>query len=431
MDIQELQQLLNTIRDNGSEQYKQLVPEATKTNLQDIGGIFIEDDGIDLANEFISTMLNKHAKTVLHDKIFSNPLASLKKGTKPLGDTIEEIFVNYAKAEEYDATGANLLNRKLPDVKAVYHKMNKKNKFKVTVNQELIKKAFQSYGNLDSFIRGIINSLYNGASLTEFAMLKEIMGKAVEDGAMKVIAIDEPTASQTNGEAFIKAVKTVSGGMVFPSSDYNGYLNVQSSDTVPVTTFTMKEDQVIIIDNATNVSLDVDVLAKAFNLSKQEFMARTIVIDAFPRSEMRAVVIDSAFFQVYDDLFTFRTWRNEEGLYDNYFLHDWQTIAYSSLVNAVAFSVGSDQSADANTTVDEFDVTYTLADGISVSNDRETVIEGGSYSSTIEVAEGTTIDAVTVTMNSVDVTTTSYNSSTNDINLESINGDVVITVTTV
>ena len=156
---------------------------------------------------------------------------------------------------------------------------------------------------------------------------------------MKVIDIADPCESKENATDFIKAVKTINGGMVFPSSEYNGYLDAQTSDTKPVITFCDIQDQLIIIDNATNVAIDVDVLASAFNLSKQEFLARRIVIDAFPDANIRAMVVDKDFTQIYDDLYQMRRFENGEGLYENYILHHWQTISASCLVNAVAFKV--------------------------------------------------------------------------------------------
>ena len=48
---------------------------------------------------------------------------------------------------------------------------------------------------------------------------------------------------------------------------------IPSEQSIPVVTFTEVADQLIIIDNATNVAIDVDVLANAFNLSKQEFLS--------------------------------------------------------------------------------------------------------------------------------------------------------------
>ena len=125
--------------------------------------------------------------------------------------------------------------------------------------------------------------------------------------------------------------------MKYPSTEYNGYKDAQSTDTKPVETFTDIADQYIIIDTATSVAIDVDVLANAFNMSKQEFLARRIEIDAFPDKTIRAMIIDKNFPQIYDDLYQLRRFENGEGLYENFILHHWQTISTSCLVNAVAF----------------------------------------------------------------------------------------------
>ena len=47
------------------------------------------------------------------------------------------------------------------------------------------------------------------------------------------------------------------------------------------------------------------------------------------------------FFQIFDDLYYVSSFKNEEGLYDNYYLHVWQTMAYSILVNGVVFKVAA------------------------------------------------------------------------------------------
>lgn len=330
-----LMQLVNDIRTEAGGIYEARVPVATKNNLLEVGGALLAD--VDLANTFTSVLMNKVAFTVVRAKIFNNPLALLKKGNKPLGDSVEEIFVNYAKADTYDETGADLLKRNLPDVKAVYHTMNRQDKYKVTISHAQLSKAFRDYGALDKFISGIISSLYNGCNRDEFVIFKQLFKKAIDTNKMVVLPVADPTAGVQEATDFIKALKFVSAGMTFPSEKYNAYLTAQDTDTVPVTTFTPNEDQVIVIDNITNVTIDVDVLANAFNLSKMEFLARRIVIDAFPDPTIHAVVMDIDWAQIYDDLFTMRTFKNEEGLYDNYILHVWQTISCSPLVNAVAF----------------------------------------------------------------------------------------------
>lgn len=332
-----MQDMLNTIRDNASAEYQARIPEATQTNLTEIGGALLED--VNLANEFTSALMNKVAFTQVHNKIFKNPLAILKRGTKPLGDSVEEVFVNYAKAESYDAEGSTLLNRKLPDVKSIYHQMNRKDKYKVTISMEQLAKAFRSYGDLAAFYTVIVNSLYNGDNKDEFVLFKEALKKAVAANFAKVVEVADPCTSAANATDFVKAVKTISSLMKYPSANYNGYLEAQSKDRKAVETFTEIEDQYIIIDTATSIAIDVDVLANAFNLSKQEFLARKIEIDAFPDATIRAMVIDKQFPQIYDDLYQLRQFENGEGLYTNFILHHWQTISTSCLVNAVAFKV--------------------------------------------------------------------------------------------
>ena len=430
-----LTELLNTIRDNASETYQDRIPEATQTNIETIQEAMTNPNNAVVTNEFISTLLNMIIKQVIHNKLFSDPLKALKKGKKPLGDTVEEIYTNFIKAKQYDASGSELLSRELPDVKTVYHRMNRQDKYKVTVSPESIRKAFASYEKLDSFIQSIINTLYNSSELDEFILMKQLLKQAYDQNALKVMEVADPTTSDSNAKAFIKAVKTVSGGMQFPNDLYNSWLTVQNVDSNPLITFSKKNEQVLIIDNATDVAINVDVLATVFNMSVAEFNdTAKIVIDAFPDPSMRACLVDKEFFQVFDDLVLFKEFENAEGLYKNYYLHVWQTLAYSPLVNGVCFRVASDQS-DSNTTVDEFTVTKTLKTGVTSSNKRTKVEEGSSYITKLRGVKGT--DTVVVTMGSTlvegvdtptDITSTAYDSDTGTVTIDNVTANITITV---
>lgn len=335
-----MQELLNTIRDNASATYQERIPEANRDNMEAIRYAMIDGDNIMVANEFMQTLLNKLVKSVVHTKMFANPLKGLKKGTKPLGDTIEEIYQNFIKGETFEQTGAELLKRTLPDTKTVYHRMNHQMQYPITVSREALSKAFMSYDALNSYVTSIINSLYNSAELDEFMNIKELIKSALEKKAMKTVEIADPLLGEAQGKEFIKAVKTISGLMTFPSKDYNGYLTAQSTDVKGITTFSRKNEQVLILDTATDTSVAIDVLASIFNMSVAEFNdTKKIVIDTFPDKNVRAVLVDEAFFQIYDDLFTITNFYNGKGLYTNYYLNVWQTMAYSILVNAVAFVV--------------------------------------------------------------------------------------------
>lgn len=430
-----LQEILNTIRDNASEMYQDRIPEATRNNITDIQEVMTDPNNAVVTNEFMSMLLNLVIKQVIHSKLFSDPLKSLKKGKKPLGDTVEEIYANFLKAKQYDPTGAELLNRALPDVKAVYHRMNRQDKYKVTVNPESLFKAFASYDKLQSFIANIINSLYNSSELDEFVLMKQLIKQAMEQNAMKVVEVADPCTSEANAKAFIKTVKTVSGDMTFPNSNNNAWLTAQSTDTNPLITFSRKNEQVLILSNPTDVAVNIDVLASVFNMSVAEFNdTRKIIIDAFPDPDIRGALVDEQFFQVFDDLVLFKDFENSEGLYKNYYLHIWQTLAFSPLVNAVVFKVGgSDKDSDGD--VDTYDITYSLATGVKSSNKRKTATEGTRYSTTLSGVKAT--HTVTVTMGSTtvenvetptDITDEVYDEDTGVIVIDSVTDDVIITV---
>lgn len=334
-------ELLNTVRDNASAQYVNRIPEATRENIADTREAMLSADNIAVANEFMSTIMNKFAKSVIHVRLFANPLKGFKKGKKPLGDVIEEIYTNFIKAVKYDGnSGASLMERSLPDTKTVYHRMNRRDQYPVTVNREDLSKAFSSYDALEKYITGIIDQLYNSAELDEFVLMKQLIESAITNKAVKTVNIADPNISEQNGRDFIKAVKTASGLMAFPNSDWNGYLTAQSTDNKPIVTFSRKNEQILILDTATDISVSVDVLASTFNMTVADFNdTRKVVIDAFPVKNVRAALVDEAFFQVYDDFFGVTSWYNPKSLYDNYYLNVWQTMAYSPLVNAVVFAV--------------------------------------------------------------------------------------------
>lgn len=332
--IKQLTDILNTIRSNASSEYQERIPEATRDNITSVGDPITKYGAI--ANEFVNALVNRIAFTIIQSKIKKNPLELFKKGNKPLGDDVQEVFINLAEGSTYDQSGANLLNRKLPDVKTVYHRMNRQDMYKVTINQPMLQKAFVSYSNLDAFLTGIINSLYAGDEYDQFLLFKNLFNDAITKNAIKSVIVTNPT-DEASGKEFVKAVKAISTKMTFMSSDFNNYLAVQSEDTKPIKTYTPKENQIILVSAEVDSQIDVEVLAAAFNMNKTDFMARRVVIDSFNDSDVIAVLCDIATPQIYDDMLRMESFYNPEGLYWNYMLHHWQTISYSVFTNAIAF----------------------------------------------------------------------------------------------
>ena len=420
-------ELLNTIRDNASQAYQDRVPEATRTNIAEVGEAITDLNNAVVYNEFVSTLANMIYAPMLIKKSWSNPLGKFKKGKKTFGDTVEEVYNNFIKAQTYDQTGAGLLTRNLPDTKVIFHRMNRQDSYVLTDSPEALAKAFKSYEGVSEYLQNLFTAIRNSAELDEYVIMRELLAEAYDSGAMKAVAVADPQASEANAKAFIKAIKTVSGDMEFPNSNWNGYLDVQSDDNKAIITFSKKDEQILLIDNATDVACDVDVLSYAFHRDTISFNTEVKqILDAFPIEGMVACLVDKNFFQVYDDLFTFREFENGLGLYRNHILHVWQTVGYSCLTNAVAFIIAKDENSDGDLQ-DTVSVTYTLKSGITSTNRRKELFEGQSYKTTLK-GETLATDTVTVTMGGSNITATAYTAETGVVKIAEVTGNIVITV---
>lgn len=420
-------ELLNTIRDNASQAYQDRVPEATRTNIAEVGEAITDLNNAVVYNEFVNTLANMIYAPMLIKKSWSNPLGKFKKGKKTFGDTVEEVYNNFIKAQTYDQTGAGLLTRKLPDTKVVFHRMNRQDSYVLTDSPEALAKAFKSYEGVAEYLQNLFTAIRNSAELDEYVIMRELLAEAYDSGAMKAVAVADPQTSEANAKAFIKAVKTVSGDMTFPNSNWNGYLDVQSTDNKPIVTFSNRDEQILLIDNATDVACDVDVLAYAFGRDLLRFNTEVKqIVDAFPVEGMVAALVDKNFFQVYDDLFTFREFENGLGLYRNHILHVWQTVGYSCLTNAVAFIIAKDENSDGDLQ-DEVTITYTLKSGITSTNRRKSAFEGQTYKTTLK-GDTLATDTVTVTMGGSNITSSAYDAETGVVRIAEVTGNIVITV---
>lgn len=331
--------ILNTIRANASEMYQSRVPEATQTNLVDVGSAIMSYQASE--NEFLSALVNRIAMVIVRNKTFKNPLSVLKKGGVPLGRNIEEIFTNPATGTTFDATGAKLLERVIPDTKAIYHSMNRQGMYKATVSKAQLIHAFTSYAALEQLLNSIVNSIYSGDNLDEFMLMKELFASAIEGGKMHTVPVVDPT-DKDSAKAFVKAIKTVGQSMQFPTTAYNKYYDInKDKDSKPVITWTPLENQVLILRNDVSVAVDVELLAQAFNVSYTDLQQRTLIVDGFGSNvNCGAVLCDESYVQVYDNLVQMESFHNGEGLYDNFIYHHWQTYSLSLFANAVGFVIG-------------------------------------------------------------------------------------------
>lgn len=352
--------ILNVIRNNASVDYRNYVPKADANDVESvrtIGAIIMDYPA--LQNEFLNALVNRIGRVMLTSKMYSNPIAFFKKGVLEYGESIEEIFVNIAKVQEFNPEIAEqeVFKRVVPDVRAAFHIMNYQKFYKATVTQEQLKQAFLSWDGVTDLIARIVDSMYTGANYDEFLVMKYLLARHILDG--RVYPVTVPTVNAENAKAIVTTVKGVSNKLTFMNSEYN---------PAAVRTFTEKTDQYMIVNSVFDATMDVNVLASAFNMDKAEFLGHRVLIDGFGDLDVArlgeifagdptynepsqdeltalnaipAVIVDKDWFMVFDMLTQFTEQYNGQGLYWNYFYHVWKTFSVSPFANSVLFVPGT------------------------------------------------------------------------------------------
>lgn len=325
----------NAIRNEASAAYREAVPMADYGNITDVGNPILTYQSVQ--NEFLTALVNKIALTIVNNKMWENPLGFLKRGATPLGLDIEEIYTNPATANPYDPTNfQGVIQPQNPDVKAAYYRRNRRDKYKVTIRNEQLTAAFTSWGNLEQLIASIVNSLYNGNTIGEFTLTKELVGDAVAAGKIGQIVLPAPVDEATSS-AFLSKMRGTSMAMTFPSSNFTNYALMGGTGN-PVVNWASPSDQVIILRGDVAGNVDVNKLANAFNLELANYTAQQVIVDEFTGApNMYAFVADRRIFQIHENLRKMTEFYNGEVMAWTYWYHCWDTYALSPFQNGVAF----------------------------------------------------------------------------------------------
>lgn len=353
-------EILNTIRNSATPYYKQMIPQAKANtgSIRQIGNIMMNYEP--LQNEFLSALYNRIGRVIITSKMYYNPWSPFKKGLMELGETVEEIFVNIAKAHTFNPETAetNFMKREIPDVRAAFHTMNYQKFYKATISNDQLRQAFLSWQGITDLIAKIVDAMYTAHNYDEFQVMKYMLARNILNGYLYPVTVAQ--VDKENAPDIVTEIKAISNELVYESTEYN--LN-------GVYTFTEKNDQFIITNARFDAVMDVNVLASAFNMDKVEFMGHRVQIDGFDRIDenrmnelfaddpnagyvaltneekaalkaVPAVLIDRDYFMIFDNLYKFTEDYNGEGLYWQYWYHAWKTFSFSPFANAVIFVPG-------------------------------------------------------------------------------------------
>lgn len=334
-------------------------------------------------NAFLENLTNKVAKTMIYSKNWENPWAQLKREKLEYGDSIEDLFVQMAQmknfGEHWDNAGtdeADLIRKIKPVVLALYKSKNIDKKFKTTVFEKDMRKAFTTSGGLGKLVQQIVASISTSMNYHEFEMMKSTLFRAVDGisyngenlvgaslgkpelGTTQKMHAVEVTTFPHNPSELVRLVRQTVGQMKYMKDDFN---------MAKQKTFSKPSDLVLVTTPEISSILDVNVLAHAFNVSHTDIKTRIIEVDTFDirgnqgsytqakddgintttvtinnsalphESVPLAILIDKSFLDIRDTYQGSGTFFNPEGQYTNYFANREYLMSTCLFANATLF----------------------------------------------------------------------------------------------
>ena len=370
------EEIIKAVVNEMSDDVKQMAEGKSGVEL-----LSVFDDFPNVKNAFINTLTNKITKSLIFSKIFNNPLKELKKGKLEYGESIEELFVQMAMTKNFgehwddgQSPESDLIRKLKPKVTAMYISVNFDKKYKTTVFDKQLRKAFINENGLSNLVMQIVGSITSQAEYQEFIATKQTMLSLVSECKNRALDSEHENESETlipigkvvkqtpyvvqtpTAKDLIKAIRTEVGNMKFPSTKYNLAKELNWSNP---------QDLMLMTTSETIADIDVNVLAGAFNVSMTDINTRTILVDEMPKGIFQktstalvdktptdlpsgtvecnsnkkpiAILFDKDLLQIWDTYQATGTFYNAEGNYTNHFANREGIFAICSYANMVVF----------------------------------------------------------------------------------------------
>ena len=387
-----LKNSLNKIRQISSDIYHQYVPILEDdTDISSLASPVLTVP--EVYNEFCNALVNRIVYTQIVTKTFNNPLRGLEGNVMPLGYAGQEIYVNPAKGRQYNPDDfAGILQKYEADVKVQYLIKNMDIQYPLTVIRTKLKEAFVSWENLDSFITGLTNSLYNGMYIDEFKWTKALVSSAYKGNLVNVETVSSPLTSSDLAKAFTVKARELFLNFQMPSTSYNAWSKVGGSGR-PITTWTDPEDIVILIRNDVRAYMDVEVLANAFQIDKTVLLGNIYPVDnfdvyddegnkIFDGSNVFGMIADRNWFKIKPVDQFMENGYNANNRAMQYFLNNIKMYEFSLFANAVVFATTE---ATVNPTSFKFYIDGEEVTSATITKNTDVVVETVPYSANASI----------------------------------------------
>lgn len=360
-------QIVNAVRDNASLQYRERIPIATQRNL---AKVYDEvRNYTPFWNEFQSVLIERIGLSMFNWNTFVNKLKPLKLGMLQYGGMIQEIGAHLLKAEEYSVNATDVFKQNIPDAEVNYHKINRRNVYRMFLSEDMLEEAFLEDGQLSAYINGLLALPQQSDEWDEYIIMRDLLKEAYEAGDFANIQVNDI------GAAEVADIEDDSKDLV--ANIRETYLNLKDFYKTaynPLRIETVSRELILLTTPRVMARNDVYNLASAYNMDKAEWVAdRVIVVDDFGIPGCQAILLDADAYRCADTLVRTTSIPNPLALGTNYFLHHQGIYSLSRMRNMVMFSTN-----EGNITAVAPKTVTSVAIALATPVDNNAVLEPGA-----------------------------------------------------
>lgn len=324
---------LELAKANPTSKYASLLEYDAENGTINAGKLSLFADEPQIANEFISDMMNKIIVQRAYDLMrgYETPFKRFMRPMSRLGDAEELLTAELAQVNNYKATGTNPFEAGKPSIKLAWIKTTDKKEVEVCLSYEIWAGAFTSEEGLSNIAGIIIKNLGDSLDLYLYDVIngdfvdKEKITKSYT--ITSVTGVGQVEASQKAYEEIIK----LANEMTLPRNTYN---------TSELRTITPKGRLVLVLNAQYRSAFDVNVLASLFHSDKvgeNKYFAEVILADLDATTV--GVILDEEAFMYGFRINQAGSIYNPKTLEINTFMHRWIKRALVPWRNAVRLVV--------------------------------------------------------------------------------------------
>lgn len=282
--------IIKAIRADATLDFQNRIPAVMSDNLQTVYDALM--DYAPARNEFVNSLMTRIGLQTVDSNTFRNPLSLYKKDPMRYGMTHEETYVNLAKGYEYNSNAdAELALKEFESyIMTMFHKVNLKMQYPVTVTYDNLRNAFLSETGIRDLVSAKMESCISGAELDEYTAMKGLIDTGYEKNVLPAVHVDE-VVNEATAKELLAQIKQAVGEFAFPNP---------ANNIVGATSSSPARNLIFITTPKVSARISVDALAYAFNLNKADVEVRTVVVDSFSHSVIQGVLLDVRFFNCRD-----------------------------------------------------------------------------------------------------------------------------------